>query len=51
MLGTNHQGTLRINSKNNDENTKARFIILKFEYFLHGNLKSIKKNQLFLINF
>lgn len=50
MLGTNHQDTLRINSKNNDDNTKARFIILKIEYLLHANFKSIKKNQLLLIN-
>jgi len=55
VLGTNHQDTLRINSKNNDDNTKARFIILKIEYLLHANFKStildqfVRMNELFML--
>jgi hypothetical protein len=51
VLGTNHQGTLRINSKNNDDNTKERFIILKIEYLLHANFKSIPRNSTILDQF
>lgn len=49
MLGTNHQGTLRINSKNNDDNNDV--IIFKIEYLLHANLKSIQKNSTILDQF
>ncbi len=51
VLGTNHQGTLRIKSKKYDDNTKARFMILNIEYLLHASLKSIPKNSTILDQF